>query len=218
MPTRVLWKGQGHEHFHSDAIAADMTKWLDALRTIDGGSGDTSNGLWSKTHGSPQSFKATIGSLLDGVAETLTPKSTNLLREGQGEQHRSLFNEPLGDPSNVAKGPCMPYDKRRVHTTQHMHVDKRGGYLVLKLGSNSTTKAPIYVRAHCLVHWALEGPQPNKPLVCHTCHNPKCLNPRHLAWSTARDNAPQVLRGGKGYAKVKKVNRMPAKTRRELLK
>jgi hypothetical protein len=208
MPIRTSYLGQGYEHYQKSNIAAKEAKWLQPLRNINGDAGDTSKGLWDKTNGCPESFKANISSILDGVAQTLTDKSTSLLREADGEQLRSLFNEPLGDPNNALKGPCMPFDKRKVQGSKHMYVDKIGGYLCLKLGSNSTTKAPISVRAHCLLHWALFGPKPNKPLVAHACRNPKCLNPRHLTWSTARDNAPQLLKG-RGYSKVKKVSRLP---------
>jgi hypothetical protein len=208
MPIRTGYLGQGYEHYQKSYIAAKEAKWLQPLRNIDGDTGDTSNGLWDKTNGCPERFKANISSILDGVAQTLTDKSTSLLREADGEQHRCLFNKPLTDPNGDYLSPCMPFDKMKVQATKHMYVDKIGGYLCLKLGSNSTTKAPIYVRAHCLVYWALRGPDRiNKPLVAHACRNPKCLNPRHLTWSTARDNAP-CLRRGKGYSKVKKARRL----------
>ena len=43
--------------------------------------------------------------------------------------------------------------------------------------------------AHRVVLWADAGPPPSASMeVLHLCHNPRCLNPRHLTWGTHAQN------------------------------
>lgn len=45
----------------------------------------------------------------------------------------------------------------------------------------------------------LDGrPKPDgKPYALHSCDNPQCVNPAHLRWGTAKDNAADMIARGK---------------------
>lgn len=43
------------------------------------------------------------------------------------------------------------------------------------------------------------GAMPVDRLVCHTCDNPPCMNPRHLFTGTSRDNVMDAVKKGRLY-------------------
>ena len=51
------------------------------------------------------------------------------------------------------------------------------------------------------VSWVIEnGPVPDGKLVCHTCDNPSCVNPKHLFVGTQSDNVCDMWAKGRGGA------------------
>lgn len=52
--------------------------------------------------------------------------------------------------------------------------------------------------AHRLAWTLVNGEIPSEMFVCHTCDNPRCVNPSHLFLGTARDNARDRERKGRG--------------------
>lgn len=52
-------------------------------------------------------------------------------------------------------------------------------------------RMPTWVGVHRLVCWAINGPPPTDMLMkhcMHSCNNPPCCNPLHLAWGAVKQN------------------------------
>jgi len=60
----------------------------------------------------------------------------------------------------------------------------------------------IVVAGRCLLatrvaHELTKGPIPAGLMICHTCDNPQCVNPKHIYAGTAKDNAKDCMDRGR---------------------
>lgn len=66
------------------------------------------------------------------------------------------------------------------------------GYGQIKLPGQ---RKQIY--AHRLSYMIHKGDDPGKSFVCHTCDNPRCVNPEHLFIGTSQDNHDDMKTKGR---------------------
>lgn len=67
-----------------------------------------------------------------------------------------------------------------------------GGYGRIRIGGRQ------YL-AHRCVFAMLKGEVPTDKVVCHTCDNPKCVNPEHLFLGSQADNIRDCVRKGRSH-------------------
>lgn len=72
-------------------------------------------------------------------------------------------------------------------------TDKKGYGVLNWKGKNA--------RAHRLSYQLTYGDIPKGYLICHSCDNPKCINPKHLWAGTSKENSQDMMRKGRGNLK-----------------
>lgn len=57
------------------------------------------------------------------------------------------------------------------------------------------------IKAHRYAYQILVGRIPSGKLICHTCDNPSCVNPKHLFIGTFQDNVDDMMKKGRHKAR-----------------
>lgn len=93
------------------------------------------------------------------------------------------------------KGACRTIPGQEYGITTTKRVDNKPGKAV------STHRLALFFKTHL---W------PHSLCACHTCDNPKCVNPAHLYWGTDEDNTwDMVSRGRHGQQALTAAGRVP---------
>lgn len=71
---------------------------------------------------------------------------------------------------------------------------KRGGYARFSITEN---KKNVRLRANRVAYFFSTGKYPGDLYVCHTCDNPKCVNPKHLFLGTHPQNQQDKVSKGR---------------------
>lgn len=90
------------------------------------------------------------------------------------------------------------------------------GY-ISKDGYGSFTPSHIPIRAHRFMYKLTYGNIPPKTLICHTCDNPPCVNPKHLFIGTNSDNMKDASKKGRLKGKKGTLNPLAKLTEKQVL-
>ena len=77
----------------------------------------------------------------------------------------------------------------------------RKGYGIFVIGSRKDGTRD-HVLAHRAAYQIANGKIPNGMVVCHSCDNPSCCNPKHLFLGTHQDNSDDMLKKGRHIAGI----------------
>jgi hypothetical protein len=66
---------------------------------------------------------------------------------------------------------------------------EKQGYHILSLKSNNYKR----IRAHRAMYISIYGNIPEGKIICHSCDNKDCINPKHLFLGTKKDNTQDML-------------------------
>lgn len=71
------------------------------------------------------------------------------------------------------------------------------GYGVVWVGMFEGVK--VYASAHRLAYFLEKGAISDTECIRHTCHNPRCLNSKHLVSGTHKENMDDMTQAGRGW-------------------
>lgn len=94
-----------------------------------------------------------------------------------------------------------PFERAMSERLEQRSIRKRNGCIEYTGQSWGTYGQLEYRRITYLAHrvaWRLaNGPIPPRMCICHSCDNPKCINPKHLFLGSYSDNVRDMIRKGR---------------------
>ncbi len=81
-------------------------------------------------------------------------------------------------------------------------VNKSGDCWLWTAGTNDTGYGNFWIKcwpykSHRIAYFIHHGVDPGDKCVCHTCDNPRCMNPAHLFLGTHKDNMADCVKKGR---------------------
>jgi len=100
------------------------------------------------------------------------------------------LDNPLEAFTRPLANACMHLNPEKVYQQPHVNMVhlKNRDYAQIDLLATKGHRS-LRISAHRFMCWAFYGPPVSLDMVAmHQCGNPSCINPRHLAWGTQREN------------------------------
>jgi hypothetical protein len=83
---------------------------------------------------------------------------------------------------------------------------RKGGYGIFR------PTGKTFISSHRMSYIIANGEIPKNSVICHSCNNPSCVNPRHLYSGTQFDNMRQAAREGRfEFRFMKRLNKQHSK-------
>lgn len=102
-----------------------------------------------------------------------------------------------GSPNISKNGKPLAFIKQTLNMNTDECIEWKYCMYPYGYGQVSTSKGKHEAAHRVALKLKIGNPPDNKPLALHSCHNPKCINWKHLRWGDSSDNMKDMVLAGR---------------------